>query len=89
MVFQQGLVLGLSGAPRVLVVVLFFSFSVSPASLFCPVKFIFAICFELENKLSLSVVWIYPGFLTVASVFGEASRWFVVGDECIKRTENL
>lgn len=66
---------------------------------FSPFQFPLLLFFALLNsylpsalswKIScLSVVWIYPGFLTVASVFGEASRWFVVGDECIKRTENL
>lgn len=29
--------------------------NVPPASLFCPIKFIFAVCFRLENKLSLLV----------------------------------
>lgn len=48
--------------------------NIPPASLFCPVKFIFTICFGLENKLSLSALWVYSGFLTFASDFVEASR---------------
>lgn len=59
--------------------------NVPPASLFCRVKFVVGVCFGLENKLSLSAVWVYSGFLTVALDFGEASRQFVVGNECVRR----
>lgn len=71
--FWQGLVLGLSDAARVLLTVLLFV-NTPPLFFSPPVKFVFAICFGLENNLALLAIWTYSGYLAVASDFSEASR---------------